>query len=268
MAGEFHEAERHRSAVAGVEAFALASNRSFPRHAHDQFGIGILHSGAHRSWSGLGPVEAVAGDMITVNPGEIHDGAPVQGHVRAWRMLYLDPGLVAQALNEDMQGTVEIARPALRDPLLTTCFAQLFAAITAAVPEILAVEESLLRTLAHLVARHGSRPLLVCGRPPSVARALRHMDDAPERSMTLAELAALSGVSRFQLLRGFARTVGTTPHAYLLQQRVRLARRLLAAGRRPAEAAAEAGFADQSHLTRAFRRQLGITPARYRAATA
>ncbi len=268
MAGEFHKAEQHRSAVAGVEAFALASNRWFPRHAHDQFGIGILHSGAHRSWSGLGAVEAVAGDVITVNPGEMHDGAPVQGRVRAWRMLYIDPGLVGRALHEDLQGTVEIARPALRDPLLTACFAQLFAGITAPVPESLAVEESLLRTLSLLVARHGSRPLRMHGQPPCVARALRQMDDAPERSVTLAELAALSGVSRFQLLRGFARFVGTTPHAYLLQQRVRLARRLLSAGRHPAEAAAEAGFADQSHLTRAFRRQLGITPARYRAATA
>ena len=268
MAAGTHEAVRHRSALAGVEAFALASDCSFPRHAHDQFGIGVLHAGAQRSWSGIGPVEAVAGDIITVNPCEMHDGAPVQRRVRAWRMLYLDPDLVSQALRDDMRGTVEIARPALRDPLLTQCFAELFAGITTPVPEPFAVEEGLLRMLAHLMARHGSRPLLIRGEPPCVARAMRHMDDSPERSVTLAELAALSGVSRFQLLRGFARSVGTTPHAYLLQQRVRLARRLLAAGRRPAEAAAEAGFADQSHLTRAFRRQLGITPARYGAARA
>ena len=87
-------------------------------------------------------------------------------------MLYFDPGLVAEALKEDMQGTVEIARPALRDRLLTSCFAQLFAGITAPVPEILAVEESLLRTLALLVARHGSRPPRMHGQPPCVARAL------------------------------------------------------------------------------------------------
>jgi AraC-like DNA-binding protein len=62
--------------------------------------------------------------------------------------------------------------------------------------------------------------------------------------------------------------VGITPHAYLVQRRVRLARGLLAAGRTPAQAAAEAGFADQSHLTRAFLRQLGVTPGRYRAALA
>ena len=268
MAGRIHRAEQHRSAVPGIEAFALASDQSFPRHAHDQFGIGILHSGAQRSWSGVGPVEAAAGDIITVNPGEMHDGNPIQGRMRTWRMLYFDPGLVAETLHEDMQGTVEIARPALRDPLLAECFAQLYAGITVPVPDVLVVEERVLRTLAHLMSRHGSRPLPVPGHPPSVARALCSMDEAPERPVTLAELAALSGVSRFQLLRGFARVVGTTPHAYLIQQRVRLARRLLAAGQRPAEAAVAAGFADQSHLTRAFGRQLGITPARYSAAMA
>ena len=103
------------------------------------------------------------------------------------------------------------------------------------------------------------------GGPPAVAMALSRMDDAPELPVTSAELARTAGMSRLQLLRG---AMGVTPHAYLLQQRVRLARRLLAAGDHPAEVAAAAGFADQSHLTRAFGRQLGITAARYRAAMA
>jgi AraC-like DNA-binding protein len=94
------------------------------------------------------------------------------------------------------------------------------------------------------------------------------LDAAPEIPISLAELAALSGVSRFQLLRGFTREAGTTPHAYLVQRRVRLVRRLLAAGRSPVDAALIAGFADQSHMTRAFIRQFGITPGRYRAAIA
>jgi AraC-like DNA-binding protein len=84
--------------------------------------------------------------------------------------------------------------------------------------------------------------------------------------VSLAELAALSGVSRFQLLRGFAREVGITPHAYLVQRRVRLARQLLAKGQTPVQAAMQAGFADQSHMTRAFVRQIGVTPSRYQAA--
>ena len=101
-----------------------------------------------------------------------------------------------------------------------------------------------------------------------MAKAIRQLDSAPQEPVTLAELAALSGVSRFQLLRGFVREIGITPHAYLMQLRVRLARRLLARGHAPVQAALLAGFADQSHLTRAFVRQFGITPGRYRQALA
>jgi AraC-like DNA-binding protein len=82
----------------------------------------------------------------------------------------------------------------------------------------------------------------------------------------LGELAALSGVSRFQFLRAFTRQTGITPHAYLVQLRVRMAQRLLRDGHTPAEAALGAGFADQSHLTRCFVRQLGVTPGRYQMA--
>ena len=266
LSGTRHLAEQHRTHISGVEAFSLVSDRSFPRHAHDGFGVGVLDAGAHRSWSGIGPVEAIAGNVITVNPGEMHDGDPVRGAARSWRMLYLEPNILAQALSDDLRGEAEIVRPVLHDPLLAQRFGQAFGCLTETVPDALAAEECVLRMLALLMARHGGRPLPVTGSPPPVGLALRRLAAVPEQAVTLAELAALSGVSRFQLLRGFARTVGVTPHAYLLQQRVRLARRLLAAGRRPAEAATEAGFADQSHLTRAFRRQLGVTPARYRAA--
>lgn len=86
--------------------------------------------------------------------------------------------------------------------------------------------------------------------------------------VSLTELAALAGVSRFQFLRAFTGEIGTTPHAYLIQRRVCIARQLFAAGEIPAQAAISAGFADQSHMTRAFVHYLGITPARYRAAVA
>ncbi|MBN3750550.1 helix-turn-helix transcriptional regulator, partial [Burkholderia sp. Se-20373] len=101
------------------------------------------------------------------------------------------------------------------------------------------------------------------GVAPAIRLARERLDAAPAAPVSLAELADLSGVSRFQLLRGFARELGITPHAYLIQSRARLARALLASGLPIADAAAEAGFADQSHLTRAFARQFGITPGRF-----
>jgi len=244
----------------------LVSNHHFPRHSHDQFGIGVIAVGAQRSWSGVGPVTAESGDVIMVNPGEIHDGIPFGGRARRWRMIYFDPVRIGLDMRGEFGSPIELVRPVARDPLLAQHFAELFARLAAKLPDSLAQEESLIRLLARLLERHGIRRPALGGPAPCVAKAIERLDSATEAQVSLAELAALSGVSRFQLLRGFARAMGITPHAYLLQRRVRLARQLLAAGQTPAQAAVSAGFADQSHMTRAFVRQLGITPGRYRAA--
>ena len=96
MTSRTHRITQHKSALPGIEAMTLLTDRAFPRHAHDHLGIGVMTGGAQRSWSGIGPVESGAGDVITVNPGEMHDGLPIRGQARGWRMLYLDPALVAR----------------------------------------------------------------------------------------------------------------------------------------------------------------------------
>lgn len=266
MARPIHQVVQHRSGIAGVEAMSLLTEHVFPRHAHDQFGIGAMVSGAQRSWSVLGAVESAAGDAIMLNPGELHDGAPLDG-ARGWHIVYLDPGLVAREAAEEGAGEL-VVRPVAHDRLLAARIGRLFGQLQAAVPDRMAVEESLLCCLMHASQRHRIDGPLVRRRSPAVGRAVQRLEQAPELATSLAELAELAGSSRFQLLRGFCREVGTTPHAYLVQLRVRLARRCLAEGQVPAQAAVSAGFADQSHMTRAFLRQLGVTPGRYRAALA
>jgi AraC-like DNA-binding protein len=87
-----------------------------------------------------------------------------------------------------------------------------------------------------------------------------HVDRAPPDLTTLSKQA---GLSRFQTLRLFRRHYGVTPHAYQLHFRIALARRTLLSGQNAAEAAAKHGFADQSHLTKHFKRLVGITPGQY-----
>jgi AraC-like DNA-binding protein len=268
MASRIHQVEQLKSNVPGIEAMTLVSSHHFPRHSHDQFGIAVIAFGSQRSWRGVGSVQALAGDVIMSNPGEMHDGVPWDGDVRGWRMLYLDPALLAREVEEEIVGQVEIVRPVARDPLLARHFAQLFGCLTTPRSDRLASDVNLLRFLIFILRQHGTACPASSGPSPCVAKAITRLDSAPDTSVSLAELAALSGVSRFQLLRGFAREIGITPHAYLVQRRVLLARRFLADGQTPVQAAAGAGFADQSHMTRAFVRQLGITPGRYRAAVA
>jgi AraC-like DNA-binding protein len=83
------------------------------------------------------------------------------------------------------------------------------------------------------------------------------------RNVSVDELAAMSGLSRYHLMRAFTREYGMPPHAYANQLRLTAARRLLAAGKPLSDAATAAGFYDQSHLTRLFKRAYGVTPGVY-----
>lgn len=96
-----------------------------------------------------------------------------------------------------------------------------------------------------------------------VRRAVEHIEGRLAETVTLDDLAAHAGRSKYHLLRTFSREVGMPPHAYQTRARVLRARDLLESGVPPARAALETGFADQSHLTRHFKRLLGTTPGRY-----
>ncbi|MBX4955552.1 AraC family transcriptional regulator [Rhizobium lentis] len=250
-----------RSALTGVEAVEAETHHSFARHTHEQFGIGLISSGAQKSLSGRGMVEAEAGDIITVNPNEVHDGAPI-GEGRSWRILYFDPEIVTGLSQEIGPGRSEIPHPVMRDAAMAGRFETLFYAATASAADGLLCEELLLQLVADVMREGGGseeRPPV-----PSSIRAARDLiDDDPLAAVSLADLSRGSGLSRFQVLRGFARATGLTPHAYLIQARIHIARRLIAQGTPLAEAAFASGFADQSHMTRVFVRKYGLSPRLY-----
>ena len=255
------------SCVPGIDAVAADSAMTFCRHTHDQFGIGVILRGAQQSASGRGPVEAEAGDVITVNPGEVHDGRPLGEGGRAWRMVYLDPQIV-WAAGLDLTGgrdrQIELTKPVARDERLAGAAKALFAAATA-VPmkdSPLMVEERLFSLLMHLAEERPVQTLT----DARLRCALQRLEEDPAGPVTLQDLADLAGRSRFQVLRACIKATGLPPHAYQRQCRLHLARRLIRNRKSLAEAALEAGFADQSHMNRLFVRNYGMTPGAYAAA--
>jgi AraC-like DNA-binding protein len=245
-----------------VEAW---SPQSFIRHTHDGYGIGRVVSGAQRSWSGRGLVEAGPGDMITVNPGEVHDGAPIGG-ARAWRMLYFAPEAITATVADIRDGATldfEFNDPVMTGNFQASAFEAVYDAFTGQCADAARGEERLILLLAGLV-RNRLRSLPPDN--PGLAKAKACIDDDPAAPHTLADLARVAGVSRFQAVRGFAKLTGLTPHAYVVQQRLDSARRMIGNGAALADAAAACGFADQSHFTRAFVRRYGLTPRTYAAA--
>ncbi|MFC7470645.1 helix-turn-helix domain-containing protein [Actinomadura keratinilytica] len=101
-------------------------------------------------------------------------------------------------------------------------------------------------------------------RDPGLAHRLRELLDARLRQgLTLDEAAALLHAHPAHLVRAFSGAFSIAPHQYLTTLRVGRARRLLLDGLPPGEVATAAGFYDQSHLNRHFRKVVGTTPGRY-----
>jgi AraC-like DNA-binding protein len=252
----------HRCALRGVEVVDAHSSHTFPRHTHDAFGIGLITSGAQRSWSGRGTVEAEQGNLITCNPEEVHDGKPIDGE-RAWKMLYLRPEFVTDLIAEVREGgdsAFEFTTPVIDDRDRAGKFAAAYRAVTEKHADASHALERLMLLFDSLSAR---KIEIVNGAPAAMRRAKELIDADPCASITLADLSAASGSSRFQVVRGFFKLTGLTPHAYIIQRRLNAARLLLRQGTPLTEAAATSGFADQSHLHRAFVQRYGVTPGEY-----
>jgi AraC-like DNA-binding protein len=255
-----------RCGIAGVNAVEADTRHTFPRHTHEQFGIGVICRGAQKSCSGRGMVEAGADDAITVNPGEVHDGAPIGDAGRSWRMLYFNPSIIAEAMGDMSEGkthSYEFRHPVIKDARVAACFQRLFGACTKADEQDVLQREELLLALLPGVMSEQSRFIVERLIPKAISIAKCLIDDRPSSPITLSDLARASGLSRFQVLRGFVKATGLTPHAYLMQRRIEMVRRLIACGAGLAEAALAGGFADQSHMTRLFVRNYGISPGAY-----
>jgi hypothetical protein len=173
-----HHVQQHRLAMPGLEAMSLVTEQSFPRHSHDQFGIGIFTQGAQRSWSHLGKLRPPPEISLWLIRGDARR-YPLNGP-RSWQMIYLDPERVAAEFQGAIKAEDILLRPVVDDPQLRGLMQRLFSEIVASAPEDTAVEEALLLCLMRVSRYH-----LCARRPdkigtPSIALARQYLDDAPE----------------------------------------------------------------------------------------
>jgi transcriptional regulator GlxA family with amidase domain len=98
---------------------------------------------------------------------------------------------------------------------------------------------------------------------PSIRAAIAFIEQNFADPIPLSDLASMSGLSLHRFVTVFRSQVGIPPHQYVCRTRVREARNLLSQGVPPAAVALDTGFCDQSHLSRHFKRQCGITPGHF-----
>jgi AraC-like DNA-binding protein len=248
--------------------YAPGPAEELPKHSHGeyQFCLSLNFPGVYgyRGASHAVPV----GSLSVVHPGEVHSARDPEERLvpSSFRMMYAEPALLAEAATE-VAGR-GVAQPFFRDPIipdrdLAWDFLRLHVALEGA-PR-LEQDARLLSVLTRLVQRHaGVRPSPPPGRERrAVGLAREYLEANLGRSVSLEELASLANLSPYHLTRVFRDEVGMPPHAYQTQARLGRARSLLLRGWPPARVAQETGFADQSHLTRRFKRLVGVTPGRY-----
>jgi len=239
---------------------------SFPRHSHDFFTIGVFRAGNGRiAYRGVNWA-ADDGAILAVPPDEVHTAEPRRDRGWTYSAMYPSVDLVARAFGVDaVSASIFFAAPIFRDDELADEIVAIQRALLAN-SRGMETEERLLDALRRLIERHGVASVGP-GRsgiaPRAVVVARDYLHEHFTKPVKLAELATVCETSPFHLVRSFRDAVGMPPHAYLTQLRSNHARALILRGVPVSSAAYRCGFADQSHLTRTFKRIFGVTPGAY-----
>jgi AraC-like DNA-binding protein len=250
---------------AGLQRLAARfRGHAYDPHRHETYAIGLTLSGVQAFRYRAAERASGKGQTMVIHPDEHHDGHAGVPDGFAYRMIYVDPALIGAAL--DGQTPPFVPEVVAVDPVLTDILGEAFGDFPEPL-EPLAADAIVGRLADALVRRsdgRNSRP-----RRTTAHRAAARMRDflmaEAHRTIASVELERLTGLDRFALARHFRAAFGTSPHRFQVGQRLLRARALISDGVTLAEAAASAGFADQSHMTRHFAARFGVTPGRWAA---
>jgi AraC-like DNA-binding protein len=251
----------------GIEALhARFVQHAYRPHSHPTWTVAMVERGAARFELDATQQRAAQGELFVLEPDAIHTGMAAVPEGWAYKVLYIEPSVVHEWAQRDGNPPRAARWVVFRDVALRAALERAHTALRTESAGSLAVEEAVLGAVAAL------RPHLKPGPPArardraehaAVRRAREHLRECWDQRVSLAELATVAGLSRFELVRRFREQNDVTPHAFQTNLRVAEARRMLAAGAQPAAVAAACGFADQPHLTRVFKRAVGVSPGRY-----
>jgi AraC-like DNA-binding protein len=246
---------------------AKYAEQAFGRHAHDRYALGVIVDGAEKLYYRGTHWYGSTGSVVSITPGEIHDGIPASQEGWTYRMMYVDPAwLNASGLcgNSSPSHIHLFHEPFRHAPQLAQVLLHAHKTIENACSS-LERETALSDALERMFACPDVPTLHETSQERNSVRKVREkLIEEFDRNITLAELGLLANMDPLYLIRVFRREIGASPHSYQLQERVARAQRLLRTGINAADAALMCGFTDQSHMHRTFKKIVGITPGKFK----
>ena len=251
-----------------AEGVSLVEGRDvahrFPRHAHDSLVAGHVTAGRLTVTRGDTVTNVDRGLSYIINPNEAHEIASddAASYITVCVKRARLESFCAEAM---IGGGIRFTHEAIDDPDLAALILG-FSALLRDNHARLERESSIEALLAHLTARYGGDAITAEISPAAlkgaeIARA--YIDEHPDEDVSLNDLSAAAGVSPFFLTRSFSKTYGVPPHLYLMQTRIKKAQRDIIEGKRIVDVSLDCGFFDQSHFSRIFLRETGMTPGEF-----
>ena len=238
---------------------ATFGDHAYPAHTHGDWTVLLIDDGAVSYALDRRSHHAVPAALTVLPPDIPHDGrSAVPGRPYRKRVLYLEASWLPAAA-----ASASASAPTIADPRALALVRDVHAALDHPA-DVMRAECGVLE-LGDVV-RDALRGRSRMPQDTPLARRLRALlDDRLFDAFTIAEAAVLLGANPSHLVRAFSQSYGIPPHRYVTGRRVDAARRLLLEGRSAAESAAAVGFHDQAHMSRHFRRTLGVTPGSFAA---
>jgi AraC-like DNA-binding protein len=244
-------------------------HHAYRPHSHRTWTIAVVQRGAARFTVESTRQRANAGELFVLEPEAVHTGMAAVPEGWAYKVLYVEPSVLHDWAQHEGPGPRAARWVVFRDQALRAALLRAHAALALEAPG-LAVDETVLEAIAGLTphlrgasATGAASRRREHGEHAAVRRARVHLQERWADPVSLAELAGVAGLSRFELIRRFREQNGLTPHAFQRDLRIGRARSMLSEGVPAAAVAAECGFADQPHLSRVFKRLVGVTPGAY-----
>ena len=233
----------------------------FTKHYHDTYTIGLTYKGVLKSYNAYQSYDSYEYSVRINNPGEVHAGKSQEwSHANFYPTIEIITNLYEQIFDERKIPFFE--RHIVENKVLFLKLHNFFSAYFAKEDEIL-IESLLIEALSELILSntiYTKEYNKIFEDKKIVKDTYELIKDCVETDFTLEELAKNVSLSKYHFLRLFKKEFGLTPHAFIINQRLNKANKLIQNGMNISEASIEVGFNDQSHFTRNFKKYFGYTP--------